>query len=153
MASTSAQPDLEAQSSRQQEKEKQPEHVQEQEQQQQQQSDPRQDTPQEMRQRDAPVPVLPPSHQKVRFQRESQIIPPSAPPPQAYAQYVQQDPVVYPFSPSWHRAKLAFYTFGCVVSLILIALSIYVTSTTSYIALAQLAFVASFVGSIPSRLR
>lgn len=91
--------------------------------------------------RGAPLP-LPPSHQKVRFDQESQVIP-----PQQYAQYAQSEPVQYPYSHKWHIAKLVLYHSAIVISIIIFALGIYAASSSFYRGEADFAFTAAAAGA------
>ncbi len=165
MASSSTQPEMEVQ----QEKGKQPEQILEsrdeeqprqesevlpQQQQQQQQPVPQQEPRQSPRreedrlrqqqQRESlPPQLLPASHQKVRFDRESQIIP-----PQNLGQYARRDEdVELPYDHTWHLAKLGFSTFSIICSLVLLALGIYLSSTGYYMGQAEFGFSATLVSS------
>ena len=167
MASSSTQPEMEVQ----QDKGKQPEQIAESyeeaqprqesempQQQQQQQPQPQQETRQSRRreedrlrqqqqqQRESlPPQLLPPTHQKVRFDRESQIIP-----PQNLGQYARRDEDVDPpFDHTWHLAKLGFSTFSIICSLVLLALGIYLSSTGYDLGQAEFGFTATLVSSNP----
>ncbi|KAH8895836.1 hypothetical protein GQ53DRAFT_838755 [Thozetella sp. PMI_491] len=127
MASESAPADVEGQS-RAQEQEK-PTRTQE----------PTGDIQQQERQHQAP---LPPTHQKVQFQQEPprQPVPP---PPQFYPQYAQTQPLVFPYSHGWHRAKLALYTLSILICGSILGLGIYISSASSYLSLIEFGLLAA----------
>ena len=164
MASSSTHPEVEVQ----QDKGKQPEQIAEsreeeqlrqesemqQQQQQRQQPEPQQEPRQSPRreedrlrqqqQRESLAPqLLPASHQKVRFDRESQIIP-----PQNMGQFARrEEDAELPYDHTWQLAKLGFSAFSIICSLVLLALGIYLSSTGYDLGQAEFGFTATLVRS------